>query len=47
MPDVNHFGVFSDKAATTNVVDWLKGLPASDQEWIFAKTAQSLYPALA
>jgi predicted TIM-barrel fold metal-dependent hydrolase len=25
----------------------LKGLPASDQEWIFAKTAQSLYPALA
>ena len=25
----------------------LKSLPASDQEWIFAKTAQSLYPALA
>lgn len=25
----------------------LKGLPASDQDWIFAKTAQSLYPALA
>jgi predicted TIM-barrel fold metal-dependent hydrolase len=25
----------------------LKGLPASDQEWIFAKTAQTLYPALA
>ena len=25
----------------------LKALPASDQEWIFAKTAQSLYPALA
>jgi predicted TIM-barrel fold metal-dependent hydrolase len=25
----------------------LKGLPASDQEWILAKTAQSLYPALA
>ena len=25
----------------------LKGLPASDQEWIFAKTAQALYPALA
>src|SRR5215470_2040998 len=25
----------------------LKGLPASDQERIFAKTAQSLYPALA
>ena len=25
----------------------LKCLPASDQEWIFAKTAQSLYPALA
>ena len=25
----------------------LKGLPASDQEWIFAKTAQSLYQALA
>jgi L-fuconolactonase len=25
----------------------LKGLPASDQEWIFAKTAQSLYTALA
>ena len=25
----------------------LKGLAASDQEWIFAKTAQSLYPALA
>jgi predicted TIM-barrel fold metal-dependent hydrolase len=25
----------------------LEGLPASDQEWIFAKTAQSLYPALA
>ena len=24
----------------------LKGLPASDQEWIFAKTAQELYPAL-
>ena len=24
----------------------LKGLPASDQDWIFAKTAQSLYPAL-
>jgi predicted TIM-barrel fold metal-dependent hydrolase len=24
----------------------LKSLPASDQEWIFAKTAQSLYPAL-
>jgi L-fuconolactonase len=24
----------------------LKGLPASDQEWIFAKTAQTLYPAL-
>jgi predicted TIM-barrel fold metal-dependent hydrolase len=24
----------------------LKGLSASDQEWIFAKTAQSLYPAL-
>jgi len=25
----------------------LKGLSSSDQEWIFAKTAQSLYPALA
>jgi predicted TIM-barrel fold metal-dependent hydrolase len=25
----------------------LKGLSASDQDWIFAKTAQSLYPALA
>jgi predicted TIM-barrel fold metal-dependent hydrolase len=25
----------------------LRGLPASDQEWIFAKTAQTLYPALA
>ncbi|HEY4919583.1 MAG TPA: amidohydrolase family protein [Xanthobacteraceae bacterium] len=25
----------------------LKGLAASDQEWIFAKTAQTLYPALA
>jgi L-fuconolactonase len=25
----------------------LKGLPASDQDWIFARTAQSLYPALA
>ena len=25
----------------------LKCLPASDQEWIFAKTAQTLYPALA
>ena len=25
----------------------LKSLSASDQEWIFAKTAQSLYPALA
>jgi predicted TIM-barrel fold metal-dependent hydrolase len=25
----------------------LELLPASDQEWIFAKTAQSLYPALA
>jgi predicted TIM-barrel fold metal-dependent hydrolase len=24
----------------------LKGLSASDQDWIFAKTAQSLYPAL-
>jgi predicted TIM-barrel fold metal-dependent hydrolase len=24
----------------------LEGLPASDREWIFAKTAQSLYPAL-
>jgi L-fuconolactonase len=24
----------------------LKGLPVSDQEWIFAKTAQTLYPAL-
>jgi predicted TIM-barrel fold metal-dependent hydrolase len=24
----------------------LKGLSASDQEWIFAKTAQTLYPAL-
>jgi predicted TIM-barrel fold metal-dependent hydrolase len=24
----------------------LKSLPLSDQEWIFAKTAQSLYPAL-
>jgi len=24
----------------------LVGLPASDQDWIFAKTAQSLYPAL-
>ncbi len=24
----------------------LKSLPASDQEWIFAKTAQTLYPAL-
>jgi predicted TIM-barrel fold metal-dependent hydrolase len=25
----------------------LKSLPQSDQDWIFAKTAQSLYPALA
>jgi predicted TIM-barrel fold metal-dependent hydrolase len=25
----------------------LEGLPAPDQEWIFARTAQSLYPALA
>jgi L-fuconolactonase len=27
--------------------DSVKSLPQADQEWIFAKTAQSLYPALA
>ena len=27
--------------------DSVKSLPEADQEWIFAKTAQSLYPALA
>jgi len=25
----------------------LAGLPSSEQDWIFAKTAQTLYPALA
>jgi len=29
LPDINHFGIFSDMTATTKVVDWLKGLPAS------------------
>lgn len=29
LPDVNHFGIFTDQAALTKVVDWLQGLPAS------------------
>jgi pimeloyl-ACP methyl ester carboxylesterase len=28
LPDVNHFGIFSDKAALARLVDWLKALPA-------------------
>ena len=30
MPDVNHFGIFSDKAALARIADWLKALPASE-----------------
>jgi hypothetical protein len=29
LPEINHFGVFSDRAALTKIVDWLKGLPSS------------------
>jgi pimeloyl-ACP methyl ester carboxylesterase len=28
LPDVNHFGIFSDKASLAKIVDWLKALPA-------------------
>jgi pimeloyl-ACP methyl ester carboxylesterase len=28
LADVNHFGIFSDKASLAKVVDWLKALPA-------------------
>jgi alpha-beta hydrolase superfamily lysophospholipase len=30
MPDVNHFGIFSDKAALARIADWLKALPTSE-----------------
>jgi pimeloyl-ACP methyl ester carboxylesterase len=29
LPDVNHFGIFSDKASLARIVDWLKALPAN------------------
>ena len=29
LPDVNHFGIFSDQASLARIVDWLKALPAS------------------
>jgi non-heme chloroperoxidase len=32
MPDVNHFGIFSDKAALARITDWLKALPAGDSK---------------
>jgi non-heme chloroperoxidase len=28
LPDVSHFGIFTDKAALARIVDWLKALPA-------------------
>lgn len=27
LPDINHFGIFSDKAALAKIVDWLNALP--------------------
>jgi non-heme chloroperoxidase len=32
MPDVNHFGVFSDKTALARIADWLKALPTDDRK---------------
>lgn len=32
LPDVNHFGIFTDKAALAKMIDWLKSLPASSTQ---------------
>ena len=28
LPNINHFGIFSDALALQTVIDWLRGLPA-------------------